>query len=139
MNIYETIGRTATVPTSLDVARALGAPVAEVEGAFGRLHDKRLLVPEPGVPSRIRMAPPFAGMKTEFRVNARDKVYDANCVWDALGIPAALHADGVVEASDGQSGEPMALEVRNGRPVREECVAHFAVPAARWWDDIIYT
>lgn len=44
-----------------------------------------------------------------------------------------------IEAADGYSGEPMMLEVRNGRPVPQPCVIHFAVPAARWWDDIIYT
>jgi hypothetical protein len=33
----------------------------------------------------------------------------------------------------------MLLEVRNGQPVPEECVIHFAVPAAQWWDDILYT
>jgi hypothetical protein len=139
LNIYRTIAETTKPPNSTQVAAALGAPVEEVEAAFGRLHQKRLLVPEPGDPSRIRMAPPFSGIETPFRVKVRDKAYYANCVWDALGIPAALHADGLVEASDGHSGAPMTLEVRDGRPVPQACAIHFAVPAAHWWDDIIYT
>src|SRR3990170_4379002 len=139
LTIYETIARTTKTPSSLAVANALGAPVEEVEAAFERLHKKRLLVPEPGNPSLIRMAPPFSGIETPFRVKVRDKSYYANCVWDALGVPAALHADAVVDASDGHSGEPITLEVRNGRPVPQACVIHFAVPAARWWDDILYT
>ncbi len=85
------------------------------------------------------MAPPFSGVETPFRVNVQDKAFYANCAWDALGIPAALHADAVVEAADGYSGEPMRLEVRNGQPVPQPCAIHFAVPAARWWSDIIYT
>jgi DNA-binding transcriptional MocR family regulator len=139
LNIYETIARTTQAPTSRDVAKALSASLQEIEAAFERLHKKRLLVPEPGDPSRIRMAPPFSGVETPFRVKVRDKVYYANCAWDALGIPAALHQDAVVEASDGHSGEPMTLEVRDGQPVPQQCVIHFAVPAAQWWDDIIYT
>lgn len=139
LNIYEAIARTTQAPTSADVAAALSASPEEVEAAFERLHKKRLLVPEPGDPSRIRMAPPFSGVETPFRVKVQSKAYYANCAWDALGIPAALHADAIVEAADGYSGEPMRLEVRNGQPVPQPCAIHFAVPAARWWNDIIYT
>ncbi len=139
LNIYETIAQTTHAPTTHDVARALSIPLAEVEAAFDRLHKKRLLVPEPGDPSRIRMAPPFSGIETPFRVKVRDKLYFANCAWDALGIPAALHQDAIVDASDGHSGEPIALEIKDGQPIPQRCVIHFAVPAARWWEDIIYT
>ena len=139
MNIYESIARTTHAPTSADVAVSLSTSPEEVEAAFERLHTKRLLVPEPGDPTRIRMAPPFSGVETSFRVNVQDKVYYANCAWDALGIAAALHTDAIIEASDGQSGEPMVLEVLNGQPMPQSCVIHFAVPAAHWWDDIIYT
>jgi len=139
LNIYETIARTTQAPTSADVAKALFTSPEEVEAAFKQLHQKRLLVPEPGNSSRIRMAPPFSGAPTPFRVKVQDKSYYANCVWDALGIAAALHADAIIEASDGQSGEPMLLEVHNGQPVPQACVIHFAVPAVQWWDDILYT
>ncbi len=139
LNIYETIAKTTKAPTSAEVAKALGASIEAVEAAFARLHKKRLLVPEPGNPARIRMAPPFSGIATAFLVKMQDKSYYANCVWDALGIPAALHEDAVVEASDAHSGDPIILEVRNEKPVPQECAIHFAVPAARWWDDIIYT
>ena len=139
MNIYETIARTTQAPTSAEVAESLSASPEEVAAALERLHKKRLLVPEPGNPSRIRMAPPFSGVETSFRVKVQDKVYYANCAWDALGIAAALHADAIIEASDGYSGEPMMLEVRNGQPIAQSCVIHFAVPAAHWWDDILYT
>jgi hypothetical protein len=139
LNIYEIIAKTTKAPTSTEVARALNASVEAIEAAFSRLHKKRLLVPEPGNPSKIRMAPPFSGIETAFLVKVQDKLYYANCAWDALGISAALHEDAVVEASDGYNGEPINLEVKDGKPVPHECAIHFAVPAARWWDDIIYT
>ena len=139
LHIYETLAQTTHPPTARDVAHALGAPLTEVEAAFDRLHKKRLLAPEPGDPTRIRMAPPFSGIETPFRVKVKDKLYHANCAWDALGIPAALHGDAVVQAVDGHTGEPITLEVKDGQPLPQPCVIHFAVPAAHWWDDIIYT
>ena len=139
LNIYETIARTAQAPTTFEVARALNAPLEEVEAAYQQLHQRRLLVPEPGDPALIRMAPPFSGVETPFRVRVGSKVYYANCAWDALGILAALHQDGAVEAEDGYSSETILLEVRDQKPVPEPCVIHFAVPAARWWEDILYT
>jgi hypothetical protein len=139
LKLYEIVAESATMPNAVDIATALNVPIDQVLSAFERLHQKRLLVPEPGDPSCIRMAPPFSGIQTPFLVKAGGKAYYANCVWDALGIPAALHQDAVVEASDGHTGEPMILEVRQGRPVPQDCAIHFAVPAARWWPDIIYT
>jgi DNA-binding transcriptional MocR family regulator len=139
LHIYRTIAETTKAPSAAEVARALGVGASEVEAAFGRLHGKRLLVPEPEDPSRIRMAPPFSGVETLFPVEVRGRRYYANCVWDALGVAAALHEDALIPASDGFTGEPITLEVKAGRPVPQECVIHFAVPAARWWHDIVYT
>jgi DNA-binding transcriptional MocR family regulator len=139
LHIYRTLAETTHAPSASEVARDLGVSASEVQDAFGRLSGQRLLVLEPGDPTRIRMAPPFSGIETPFPVEARGRRYYANCVWDALGVPAALQEDAVVPASDGFSGEPITLEVRDGRPVPQECVIHFAVPAALWWRDIVYT
>jgi DNA-binding transcriptional MocR family regulator len=139
LNIYETLAASTHAPTSRQVAAALEASPHDVEAAFDRLHQKRLLVPEPGNPARIRMAPPFSGVPTAFPVQVGEKRYFANCVWDALGVAAALREDARVDAVDGHSGDPIQLRVRGGRPVPQACVIHFAVPAARWWEDIVYT
>jgi hypothetical protein len=139
LNIYKTIAETTKMPTSAGIAQALGASIAVVEAAFARLHQQRLLVPEPADPSRIRMAPPFSGIETPFLVKIGENSYYANCVWDALGIPAALHQDAVIEASDGHTGQTLMIEVRDGRPIPEPYTVHFAVPAARWWANIVYT
>jgi hypothetical protein len=137
--VYRITADTGNVPTSSDVAGKIDIDEDDVRAAFGRLRVKRLLVPEPNDPSCIRMAPPFSGIATAFPVDALGKRYYANCVWDAFGVAAALHSDAVIPASDGFSGEPLTLEVRNGQPVSRRYVAHFAVPAAHWWDDIVFT
>ena len=137
--IYRTFADTGFAPTSHHVAKALDSSSDEVEASFVRLYKKKVLVPEPDEPSKIRMAPPFSGIKTPFPVEIGGKSYYANCVWDSLGIAAALHQDAIVNASDGYTGEPIPLEIRNAEVVPQECVIHFAVPAALWWKDIIYT
>ena len=139
LTIYEVTADTGQVPTSSEVSRKIDIDEEEVLAAFGRLHAKRLLLPEPGDPRRIRMAPPFSGIPTKFPVEGKGKQYFANCVWDAYGIAAALHCDAISHASDGYSGEALTLEVRDGAPVLKSYVAHFAVPAAHWWDDLIFT
>ena len=137
--IYEITAKTGRVPDSSEVARKIDIDESEVLAAFDQLHAKRLLLPEPDDPSRIRMAPPFSGIPTAFPVEGNGQKYFANCVWDAYGIAAALHADAISHASDGYTGQPLTLEVKNGQPILKPFVAHFAVPAAHWWDDIVFT
>lgn len=137
--IYDTFAKTTRAPNVSDIAQQLNAPIDDVQAAFHELHTKRLLVPEPGDPTRIRMAPPFSGIPTSFKVTIGTKLYYAPCAWDSIGIFAALHEDGMVRAQDGHTREPINLVIRDGSPKPTPCVIHIAVPAAHWWDDIIYT
>jgi hypothetical protein len=137
--IYRLTAEAGSIPNSAQVAAETRLAEPDVLAAFQRLHSKRLLVPEPSDPTRIRMAPPFSGIPTSFPVEARGRRYYANCVWDAYGVAAALHSDAVIPAQDGFTTEPLTLEVRNNEPVSQPYVAHFAVPAAQWWKDIVFT
>jgi DNA-binding transcriptional MocR family regulator len=137
--MYDITAATGRVPNSPEVSQRIDVGESEVLAAFERLHAERLLLPEPGDPGRIRMAPPFSGIPTPFPVEANGKQYYANRVWDAYGVAAALHRDAFSRASDGYTGEPLILEIKNGAPVLKSYVAHFAVPAAHWWDDLIFT
>ena len=139
LNIYETIAKTTKMPTSSDVATAIGSSVAEIEAAFQRLYEKRLLVLEPGSSSQIRMAPPFSGIETQHRVKIEDKVYFANCAWDAFGIAVALKQDADIESTCADCDEPLTFQIRAGKLLPQKCVVHFAVPAAQWWQNILYT
>lgn len=85
------------------------------------------------------MAPPFAAAPTPFLVKVGERSYFANCVWDAYGVAAALHRDAAIETSCACCGGPMALAIENERPLAAPGIAHFAVPAAHWWDDLPYT
>jgi hypothetical protein len=122
-----------------ETGEALGIAEEEVAQAYRRLHDAHALVLDPGT-TEIRMLNPFSAVETPHRVEAGGRSWFANCAWDALGIPAALHTDGAVSSVCPDCGEPVELEVRAGELVRGAgLLAHFVVPARHWWDDIGFT
>jgi hypothetical protein len=102
-----------------------------------RLADAHVLVlDERGA---IRMAMPFSAVPTPFRVRSGDYSAFGNCVWDALGILAMKHADGVVESSCACCGEAMPVHIRNAELQEHSGIVHYGVPAKHWWDDIVFT
>jgi hypothetical protein len=103
-------------PTIEEVARDADLTTAEVEASWRELHRAHALVLN-STTIEIRLA------------NA----------WDALGICAALRVDGHIETSCPDCGERIALEVRDHQVDDERLLFHCLVPAAHWWDDIIFT
>lgn len=110
-----------------------------VLAGWQRLHDAHALVLERGAPDRIRMANPFSAVPTRYRVDAGGRSWFANCAWDAFGICAALGADGTIHTECPDCGEAMRVVVTGGRPDRQDLVFHCLVPAAGWWEDIVFT
>jgi hypothetical protein len=125
-------------PTIDEVAREGDLAVADVTASWRELHRAHALVLNPAA-TEIRMANPFSAVPTAFRVHAAGRWWYGNCAWDALGICAALHADGRIETSCPDCGESIALELRDHELDDERLLFHCLVPAARWWDDIVFT
>jgi hypothetical protein len=125
-------------PSAEEVAAELGLPADEVEASFARLEEGHVLVFAPGT-RNIWMANPLSAFPTPFRVETPRGAYWAPCIWDAFGVVAMLGGDGRVLTSCGDCGEEMQLRVAAGMLQPVEGVAHFAVPARRWWDNIGYT
>lgn len=136
--IYLYFAETGSRSTAEEVARRTGADVSSVLEAYARLRAKRMLVLEPDG-SSIRMASPFSGIPTQHLVVAAGKQYFANCAWDALGIAAALHIPAEVHSRCEQSGEPLHLKIGIDGPEPSTWLFHCLVPAAKWWDDIVFT
>ena len=136
--IYRHFAETGLRPEVGEVAARAGLPAAEVLAAYGSLRAQRLLLLEADG-AAIRMAPPFSGVPTQHRVDVDGVRYFANCAWDALGIPAALRKPGRVRSRCEQSQEPLELAVGADGPEPSSWLFHCLVPAARWWDDLVFT
>jgi hypothetical protein len=136
--IYRHFAETGQRPSLQVVAERVRADVSSVREAYVRLRAQRVLVLEPDGVS-IRMAPPFSGVPTQHVVIVDDTKYFANCAWDSFGIPAALQRPGRVHSRCEQSGEPLSLEIGLEGPPPCSWLFHCLVPAAKWWDDIVFT
>ena len=110
----------------------------EVVAGWRRLHDAHAVVLDAAM-RELRMLNPFSAVPTAYRVRAAGRWWYGNCAWDAFGICAALHTDGRLETSCPDSGEPIEVEIRDERPDDESLLFHCLVPAAHWWDDIVFT
>jgi len=136
--IYLHFAKTGQRPSLEAVAECVGTHVGSIRDAYLRLRAQRVLVLEPDGVS-IRMAPPFSGIPTQHVVIVDETKYFANCAWDSFGTPAALHRTGRVHSRCEQSGEPLIVEI--GLEGSPPCswLFHCLVPAAKWWDDIVFT
>jgi len=136
--VYGHFAETGQAPAPEEVARRAGVSVPEVLEAYRSLRAQKLLLPQPDGRS-IRIAPPFSGVPTQHRVRADGVSYFANCAWDSLGIPAALHRPARVHSRCEQSLEPLELAVGLEGPESSTWLFHCLVPTARWWDDLVFT
>jgi len=136
--IYRHFAEIGVRPSCDEIAERVKTSVGEVVQAYQRLQAQRVLVLEDDGVS-IRMVPPFSGVATQHLVKAKSRSYFANCAWDALGIPAALQQPATVHSRCEQSMEPLVLEVGVEGPASSDWVFHCVVPAAHWWDNIVFT
>lgn len=138
LHVLGEAGETGQIPQPTEIAAALGRPQSEVEQALRQLAADKVLILAPNG-GNIWAANPFCAVPSPFRVETRGRSYWGICIWDALGIAAALGMDAVIRASCGDCSEPMQLEIKEGKLTRSEGIIHFAVPAHHWWDNIGFT
>ncbi|MBI5158345.1 MAG: hypothetical protein HZA58_10120 [Acidimicrobiia bacterium] len=133
--LFVELGR---APTVREVAARLERTPDEVAAGWRRLHADHALVLQDRT-DEIRMANPFSAVPTAYRVHADGRWWFAPCAWDAFGVLAALHADGRIEASCPDCGDPIEVDVRARRPDTDTLQFHCLVPASSWWDEIEFT
>jgi len=136
--VYQHFAETAFAPRVDEVASHFALSQEEAASAYEVLHQRHALILKPGT-REILMANPFSGVETPFRVHANGMTYFANCAWDSLGIPVALHVDAEVEAVCAQSGELIRLSVSGGQVQGSEALAHFLIPFRDWYNDLTST
>ena len=139
LHVYNEFLSRGTPPSVEETARALQLSASDAAASYDRLAAGRVIVLRPGT-RNVLMAAPLSAVPTRFTARLADgRSYYANCVWDALGVMAMLGTDGVVDATCADCDSPLELRVRGGSLEPSDTVVHFAVPAARWWQDIVFT
>jgi hypothetical protein len=137
-NIVQHFLRTGRAPLVAEIAAARAQPLPAIQAALQRLREAHGVVHDSST-GELLMVHPFSAVPTAFRVEVADQSWWANCIWDALGIPAMLHRDGRVQTQCGCCGDAMTLTVRNGELADSTSIVHFAIPAKDWWRDIVFT
>lgn len=137
--IYRSFVEAGRPAMPVDIAASLNMPLSGVEAALRDLAAQDVIALIPGT-TFVWLAHPFSAAAAPYRVTAGERSWDAICIWDALGILALVESDGRVEARCPDCNADLAVEVRAGDAVAPEpYVAHYGVPASRWYEDVGYT
>ena len=136
--IYRSFAESGRAPVLGAMAAAAGGTEHQVRSSLQRLFEAHEIAPTSNGDG-VWMANPFSAVPTDYVVETPDMTCYANCAWDALGIPSALKREGVVRSRCEQSREPLVLHVGLDGPVASDWLFHCLVPAAQWWDDIVFT
>ena len=126
-------------PPAVDVlAAGLGLGAADVRSALDRLAAARHLVLDGDT---VVMAHPFASVPLGFSVMGRRTLWWGGCAWDSFALPHLLPDEPEVLVATRCPGCGRALSWVVGRdaPPEGEEVAHFLVPTAHIWDDVVRT
>ena len=94
-----------------------------------------------GEDDRILMAHPFTSVPMGFAVMGAHTLWWGGCAWDSFALPHLLpDVPEVIVATDCPAcRRPHAFRVRKDAPPPGDEVAHFLVPAAHMWDDVVHT
>lgn len=136
--VYRHFAGMTRAPSVDETAARFDLTHDEAASAYEELHNRHAFFLNPGTHEML-IANPFSNIETPFRVRANGKTYFANCSWDSLGIPAALHCDADVESVCSQSGEQISLQVRDEQVSASDGLIHFLVPFKHWYDDLVFT
>ena len=136
--IYDVTLATGAPPTIAALADASGQNADAVRAALTRLAAARIIVLQP-VSGEILMTPPFSAVPTPFLVITAQHQSYANCAWDALGVPIMMRTSARVVTACACCGDAITLDVDADAPPPRTEIVHFAVAAAKWWNDVVFT
>jgi len=136
--VYNHFADTTHPPSVDETARHFNITGEEASEYYKELHNRHAFLLDAETLT-VRMANPFSGIPTDFKVHANGKTYYANCAWDMLGIPATLNTDAIIEAKFTESNESVKLEVKDGKVTNGDLLVHFPLSFSRWYDDLTFT
>jgi alkylmercury lyase-like protein len=137
--VYHSFAERGSPPTVAELAARLGAPDTEIREGLSALAEQRHVVLDGE--GRIVMAHPFAAVPLGFSVMGNGVLWWGGCAWDSFALPRLLpeHGAMLVATRCPGCGAALAWNVGPDGPPAGAEVAHFLVPVARMWDDVVCT
>jgi hypothetical protein len=137
--VYRTFRSTGRAPTTEQLAAELDVGTPEVAQGLDDLAAQRHVVLDDS--RAIVMAHPFSAVPLGFSVMGRATLWWGGCAWDSFALPHLLHDEEDVLVATRCPGCDRAGSWVVGReraPV-SAWVAHFLVPVAHMWDNVVHT
>lgn len=137
--IYTSLALTGRTPEPTALAAALDADRGTIDTGLRQLAEARHLALDDD--GRVVMAHPFSAVDLGFSVKGTHTLWWGGCIWDSFAIPNLVPGEPeVLVATTCQGcGRPHAWVVGREAPPEGDQVAHFLVPAAHMWDDVVFT
>lgn len=136
--VYRHFAESGLAPTRDTLSRALGLPAEQVDTAFRELAATRHLVLDSQ--GDVVLAHPFATRNFAFSVMGERALWWGGCAWDAFAIPHLVRTEPsvLVATTCPDCATPHSWTVGTDAPPPGNQVAHFLVPTAHIWDDVVH-
>jgi Alkylmercury lyase len=136
--IYRTLADEGRPPSVAELSRRVARDETEIRRNLAELHAAHLIVLAPDGDA-IRMAHPFSAAPMGFVVRAGDERWWGGCTWDSFGIGAALGREVRIETNCPHCLADITFRGGPSSPPESGRVARIPLPAAHWWDDVVWT
>lgn len=125
-------------PSTFEMCAMLDADELIIKKGLRHLAKNRAIVLHPNS-YEIWVAHPFATSPTLFWVVSGSKKWWGNCAWCSLGIAALANCDTTIFTKTCGEAESLQITITEGRIAQKDLLVHFAIPARRLWDNVIYS
>lgn len=138
VRLYRQLVEEGRVASSTQIAAEEGVSPEETAAAFAELAANRHIVLDDA--GDIVLAHPFATRDFGFSVKSDRVLWWGGCAWDSFAIPNLVpEASPVLVATTCPNcGTAHAWNVSSAGPPEGTQVAHFLVPIAQVWDDVVH-
>jgi hypothetical protein len=139
LSIYASLASTGRAPVTAALSATLGADPDEIEAGLRQLVAARHVALD--ADGRVALAHPFSTIDLGFSVKGARTLWWGGCIWDSFAIPHLVPGEPevLVATTCRGCGRAHAWVVGRERPPEGDQVAHFLVPAAHMWDDVVFT
>jgi hypothetical protein len=136
--IYDTFATQGHTPSLEQIQALVGTDGANVAHAIKHLAADRHVALD--IAGNVLMAHPFCSINLGFSVMGDKTLWWGGCAWDSFAIPNLVSHEPRVLVATACPGceKPLAWHVSPSSPPEGSEVAHFLVPMADCWDDVVH-